>query len=443
MSVEALEARTLCDVAPLAWPLAVGQAPQADGSVQLQIIAIHPRNAITLTQTPDGVLIGNAGRWSDAVAGSFASVLIRAGSGQDVVTVDASVTTGCIIYGGRNDTLTGGSGDDQIYAAPGRSVVNGGAGNDTIVTVAGRGSVVYGGDGFDNLWVAGTDRLMDVTPDETNIGAVHRIWSFMPVRPLGSRRAIKVPMTLSGQRLPEPAAANAAGYAPTRGYPLFGPDGPSPGDIEQGDSLGDCYFLAALSSIANADPGAVAQSIAGLGDGTYVVEFFHNGVPVYVREDGYLPVDATNTVVYGNLGRNNSTWVALMEKAYAYYRAGTADYAAIDGGLPAEVYDALDFAYTDSTPATQGEFVQTMLAVQQAGRAAVFGTTEAPTDSWLVPGHAYMFNGVISVNGMPEYVELRNPWGTDIFGDPTYDGYIDVPLSAAFASMGDYCSALV
>jgi hypothetical protein len=46
--------------------------------------------------------------------------------------------------------------------------------------------------------------------------------------------------------------------------------------------------------------------------------------------------------------------------------------------------------------------------------------------------------------GAPAYLELRNPLGaTDINRDPTDGGYIDLPLSAAFASMDDYCSAVV
>ncbi|HWE95449.1 MAG TPA: C2 family cysteine protease [Tepidisphaeraceae bacterium] len=435
--VERLETRTLC----AAVPLLVSQAPQADGTVQLQIVGMRQWNAITVTQTATGLTIGNTGGWSQTVAGDFSSILILAGAGRDLVSVDPSVSTDCIIHGGKNDTLLAGSGNDCIYGGPGRNVIVGGAGNDTIVTLAGKNDAVYGGSGFDNFWVGRSDRLANISQDETNAGAVHRIGGFMSYRLPGSRRLVKVPMTLNGQSFPEPLAENAVQYASTRSYPLFGPDGASSEDIHQQD-LGDCYFLATLSSVADVDPGAMPQSIASLGDGTYVVEFFRNGVPVYVREDGNLPVDSTGTAVYGDLGPNNCTWVALMEKAYAYFRTGVADYGAIESGRPAEVYGALDFAYTDSTPLTPTSFVQTVLADQQTGRAAVFDTNSLPTDSQLIENHAYMVSMVTYDSaGAPQFLMLRNPWGDD---DPNGNGgYVAITFDDAFASLANYCSAAV
>ena len=438
--VESLEARTLF----AAIPLTVSQALQADGTTQLQIVGNQKKDAITVVQSATGVTIGNSGGWSQTVVGTFSSILIYAGAGHDSVTVDPSVTTDCIIHGGPNDTLRGGSGTDSIYSGPGRNVIVAGSGDDTIVTVAGRNSLVYGGGGFDNFWVGRGDRLMNVSQDEMGAGAVHRIASFLNYR-LRSGARVNVPMTLIGQTFPEPAAAQAAAYAGTAGYPLFSSDGPIPGDIHQGQA-GDCYFVATLSSIANVDPAALPQCIASLGDGTYVVEFFRAGRPVYVREDGNLPVDSHGTVAYGDLGAENSTWVALMEKAYAIFRSGVADYASLDGGRPAEVYSALNFSSHDTStrPATEGAFIQTLLADENAMRAAVFGTTASPTDPQLVPSHAYMFNGVVTdPSGNPVAVELRNPWGADAQGDTTYDGYIDISLADAYASMGDYCSAAV
>jgi Ca2+-binding RTX toxin-like protein len=422
------------------------QIPQADGSTQLEIFNGLRKGAITVRQTPAGLVVGNTGGWSQTVPGSFSSILIYAGAGHDSVTVDPSVTTDCIIHGGPNDTLRGGSGNDSIYGGTGRNVIFAGSGDDTIVTIAGRNDLVYGGSGVDNFWAGLSDRLMNVSQNETDIGAVHRIASFLSYW-LPGGQMVKVPITLKGQIFPEPAAPQAASYASTQGYPLFGPDGASPSNIRQ-QAAGDCYFLATLSSIANVDPEAMPQSIASLGDGTYVVEFFRNGRPEHVREDGNLPVDSNHVVVvYGDLGADNSTWVALMEKAYAIFRTGVADYTQIDGtNSLAEVYSALDFANTDtsSPPATEADFVQMLVSDEQAGRAAVFATNDTPTDPQLSADHAYMVNVVVTdSSGAPVALQLRNPWGTDIQGDPTYDGYIDISLADAYASMRDYCSAAV
>jgi Ca2+-binding RTX toxin-like protein len=441
--VEPLEARALFAAAPVL-PLAINEIPQADGSTQLEIFNSFRKARITLAQASTGLVVGSNGGWTQTVPGSFSSIVIYAGAGHDSVAIDPSVTTNCLIHGGPCDTLSGGSGNDSIYSGTGRSIITAGSGDDTIVTISGRNDLVYGGSGFDNFWAGPTDLLMNVSQNETNAGTVHRIASFLNYRSPGGRM-VRMPMTLRGQTFPEPLAPAAVGYAGTQGYPLFGSSGASPSDIQQ-QAAGDCYFLSTLASIANVDPAAMPQSIASLGDGTYVVEFFRNGWPVYVREDGNVPVDSSGVVVYGNLGPDNSTWVALMEKAYAIFRTGTADYSTLDGGLPAEVYGSLDFAYTDtnSPPASEADFVQMLMSDEQAGLTAVYATNSAPTDPQLVPDHAYMVNGVVTDSvGTPVAVQLRNPWGTDVQGDSTYDGYIDISLADAYASMMDYCSAAV
>src|SRR4051812_22172695 len=86
--VESLEPRALCAAAPLPWPLALNQVSQADGTVQLQIIASQRRNAISVTTTPGGLVVSNAGVWTRVVQGSFSSILIYAGAGQDSALVD-------------------------------------------------------------------------------------------------------------------------------------------------------------------------------------------------------------------------------------------------------------------------------------------------------------------------------------------------------------------
>jgi hypothetical protein len=108
-AVELLEARTLFAVTPVL-PLLLQDIPQADGSTQLEIFNGLRKAAITVTQTPAGLVVGSNGGWSQTVPDSLSSILIYAGAGHDSVTIDSSVTTDCIIHGGPNDTLSGGSG---------------------------------------------------------------------------------------------------------------------------------------------------------------------------------------------------------------------------------------------------------------------------------------------------------------------------------------------
>ncbi|MGN6625999.1 MAG: calcium-binding protein [Tepidisphaeraceae bacterium] len=92
------------------------------------------------------------------------SITISAGGGNDTVTIDPSITLGTAIGGNSgNDTITGGSGPDQIngndgndtiYGGSGDDVINGNAGNDTIYGQNGNDTLFggIGNDGVDGAW---------------------------------------------------------------------------------------------------------------------------------------------------------------------------------------------------------------------------------------------------------------------------------------------------
>lgn len=134
--------------------------------------------------------------------------------------------------------------------------------------------------------------------------------------------------------------------------------GISASDVAQG-GMGDCYFLAALSSLAQQEPSAIEAMFPGgmrnPAKGTYGVRFFRdNGpegmAPVVITVDADLyqrgAVDLYAKTSAGNGQRE--LWVALAEKAYVqfvsrYGRGGSEDkgepgatkYGAISGGVSA------------------------------------------------------------------------------------------------------------
>jgi len=60
-------------------------------------------------------------------------IVINAGNGSDLITVDPNVTTPMILRGGNgNDTILAGSGNDQVFGENGNDRLDGGAGNDTV-----------------------------------------------------------------------------------------------------------------------------------------------------------------------------------------------------------------------------------------------------------------------------------------------------------------------
>ena len=96
------------------------------------------------------------------------------------------------------------------------------------------------------------------------------------------------------------------------------PHEPSLNDIAQG-SVGDCYFLAALSSVISSDPDAIKNCMKDEGD-TVVVRLYHpvgsgdtyHLEPRYYRVDKTVPVDEDGRDLYAT----GSLWVQMMEKAY-------------------------------------------------------------------------------------------------------------------------------
>jgi hypothetical protein len=87
-----------------------------------------------------------------------------------------------------------------------------------------------------------------------------------------------------------------------------------PDAIKQG-SIGDCYFLAAVGSLAKIDPQAIQDMIKENGDGTYTVTFPgapNEPITVAAPTDSELKKFAHDSCCYG-------TWVPVLEKAYGTY----------------------------------------------------------------------------------------------------------------------------
>ena len=108
-------------------------------------------------------------------------------------------------------------------------------------------------------------------------------------------------------------------------------DGIEPNDIKQG-ALGDCYFLAVLSSLAEFPKRVEAlfytKEINNAG--IYLVKFFINGNETPVIVDDYLPCTKDGKPAFA-YSKNRELWVSVLEKAWAKLH-GT--YARTAGGLP-------------------------------------------------------------------------------------------------------------
>jgi hypothetical protein len=480
--IEALEGRRMLAGSPLG----VGEAAYL-GGVQLRLQGTAEADAIIVTRTADGLLVTN-GDWSATFGGSYKSLRIDAGAGNDAVTLDPSVDVDAVLYGGAgNDSLTGGSGNDRLYGGVGANTLAGGAGDDVLVSLGGANTDRVTGDaGRDSFWadpVSSKEIITDASAEEYATGSIHRVGSYFSGtnKPESGVKKVKAtvdggksakaskapkarkaakpakvptpsPMDLLGQDLVDPAVTpNLAGtvtYERFDDRPLFSEQGPSADDVFQG-YVGDCYFLSVLSSVADVDATEIRETVVDLGDGTYCVQFTKAGKNVYLRVDNELPTFTdVDTLPYAGLGAQDSMWVAVVEKAYALFRTGAGTYQSIESGWMGEAYSALGLSSTSSYySSSASSLLNAMDRDLRAGKSVTFAVGTPDEDSNLVGYHAYTVVEVVkNAKGVPTEIRLRNPWGNmdgNTTTDGVHDGYVTVTAQQAFNSSLGYASASV
>ena len=402
---EATPARTPTPPAdPQPGSIVTGQAYQLSGGLQLIVLGTDQADTITIGQLPDSItLTTGAGSWN--FDGDFSTVVVHGFGGEDVIRLDNTVTASGVIYAG--------DGDDTIYdAGSGGTSIYGGLGADLIVSVGGGRDIVHGQDGTDSFWIDSTDQLDDASSSELIAGTIHRITRFYQPYTTNTASSNYVSLEIGGQDLTDPTATSyARGWRNFASMPLF-VDGAQYDDIAQG-AVGDCYYLAALASLCDTDPGIIQQAITSLGDGTYAIRFHRNGQEVYVRVDADLPVTYWGSLAYAKGGADGELWVPLMEKAYAFFRYGQNSYASISGGWMSTVYQEITNRYAGwGWTSGSGGLLHTRLgSYLRAGWALTLGSySNSPGP--IVGSHAYVVKSV-TYSGGAQYVTVYNPWGVD------------------------------
>jgi len=340
-----------------------------------------------------------------------------------------------------------------MYAGAGDDTMCGGEGNDILVSIGGgQNDHNYGEGGFDSFWIdaEGTE-TGDADLGETLSGNCHRVGGFQTLRTVdgGTVNTQSVSRELNGQALMDPIGGGT--MTSFRSDPLFAAAGPSKNDIRQG-GVGDCYFLAGLSATAKTNANRIQQSVVDLGDGTYAVQFWSGGLPRYFRVDADLPASGT-TPTYAKLGGGNSMWVAVMEKAFTFFRRNEGTYSSINSGWMSEAFLGLgSSSYTETTDGSN--VLNWMKGELEAGKAVTFATQgTVPAGCPCVGSHAYMVERVntqtISILGfnftVAVSVTLRNPWGYDGAGSDsdTSDGYVTLTGAQAAAVLWKAQAAFV
>ncbi|RPA96764.1 cysteine proteinase [Choiromyces venosus 120613-1] len=234
--------------------------------------------------------------------------------------------------------------------------------------------------------------------------------------------------------------------------PKFFKDGVSAGDIQQG-ATGDCWFLAAVTTVANVS--GLVEKICVARDeqvGVYGFIFMRDGewTSTIVDDQLYLSTreyhDAewhvkaqfsgkekeynqtfakgSEALSFAKCEDKNETWLPLLEKAYAKAHG---DYGAIEGGWTGEAVEDLTGGVTSEVYTCdvldRDRFWKEELVLANKDflfAAGLLGNVAAER-SGIISGHAYSVLKAKEVNGK-RFVLIRNPWGCTEWTGPWSDG---------------------
>jgi Calpain family cysteine protease/RTX calcium-binding nonapeptide repeat (4 copies) len=434
------------------------------------------------------IFVGGLGK--DTVSGNGGNDILWGWGGNDVLY---GGTGGDVLKGDAgNDRLYGGSGNDQLFGGAEVDSLYGESGNDVIVAIGGDFDLIRGGSQWDNVWMDTTDNIADASANEVSLKYIHKVNQFYSYSYNGGQTSFPVSKELEGQELLDPHHEDGAG-APVATHefatrPLFASNGPNADDVFQRE-VGDCYMLARLSAVADANPEVIRKMVVDLGDGTYAVRFYRFGIAQYVRVDADLWVKpGTNTPYYARLGRQDSIWVPIVEKAYAFWRTKMGHYDSIAGGgagfqhvseelglfqvtrEQSEPVSAVEVLAWDLDGRPSGgvknqikaavtDFLSWILAQREAGNAVTIGgkaslsntllmrlddatTPDENESTWRRGEHIFMVDRVLTNSaGTPTGLVVRNPWGNV---GPNQDGYLTLTdFARIYFCIGGAASAQV
>ena len=187
-----------------------------------------------------------------------------------------------------------------------------------------------------------------------------------------------------------------------------------PNAIQQGQA-GDCYFLAAVGSLATQRPDDIIKMITDNHDGTYTVDLPEGSVKVSAPTD-------TEIAQFSGSGQNG-LWLSVLEKAYAQSRHENdifnedEAYDEIDSGDSLSEGISAITGHDDDTDilsltreSTTHEKLSKAMREGRVVTASIRHNMPLTSDdrNGLPMGHAYT---VVAYDPSSRTVTVRNPWG--------------------------------
>ena len=203
-----------------------------------------------------------------------------------------------------------------------------------------------------------------------------------------------------------------------------------PEAVEQG-TVGNCYFMATLASVAKTNPQIIQRILHMNEDGTYTITF-----PGARDEPITVPRPTDVELILYAQATKYGIWAPIIEKAYGEYLSnhavGKSRISAENTGNATErVHHAMDLL-TGQTgrwaniPAKSAEELLEILDDATAQKRILVAVTDGHDDSHenkqgIPELHAY---SVIDWDTKHDVITLRNPWGSRKLGEPhSADGH--------------------
>jgi hypothetical protein len=421
---------------------------------KIWVVAGDGNDTITLSNDIGlpATLQGDAG--NDKLTSAGGKDWLFGNAGDDMLSAGSNDD---ILYGGDgNDVLKGGSGADQLYGEAGRDRLYAGAGsgadrleggdnNDVLVSIGGsHNATVKGNDGTDVFWVdAESSEIVTSGSAET----VHRVSGFVDLRikhASGPDTVQQVSRELTGQNLLDPTIDSDATYTNFSSNPLFPSNGPVMDDVSQKKSdAHDCYLMSSMLAVTELNRHLVDRNIVDLGDGTYAVRYQGLFGPEYIRVDGQLPTDDDGTMHAANLGTENSIWMAILEKTWAFRRRNEGTYDSIDNhGSADQVMNALGWGGARQTflPSAYNNaqaLFDRLAADISDGKAFVVSTNDTTPFAGLRANHVLMADRIeVGADGVRRLV-IQDPRRDK---GPAKDGILKLSADDVWANLDLFTS---
>lgn len=195
---------------------------------------------------------------------------------------------------------------------------------------------------------------------------------------------------------------------------LWGDKGITPTGIKQG-GVGDCWFLAAASSVAE-HPERIKRIIWNDKydeHGAFRFYFWVKDKWHAINIDDRLPW-AGSSPAFAKKSVNNAWWFSLMEKAYAKLDQ---KYFRLHGGMPFEALRNLTnmptfWVYFASHQKTEAVWWTQLsdLAKRNYPMTSPCCNTNGASSKGLVSGHAYSALDFVQLSNGQKLAKMRNPW---------------------------------